>query len=142
MDHGISEALLLSLVMVIETITGTPRPDTLPAIQRLPAVEIALTVCGAPCPVKAAYIRERGILIDDALDLDHDSFAQSILVHELVHAAQDREGLFAELPVCRRHIEREYHAYWVQNEYLRRIGASRLIGLYKGNRLWPRCFDD
>lgn len=142
MDHGISEALLVTMFMLIESIAGFAPPAETPQIHRLPVAEIAERVCGRPCPVQAAYLRDQGILIDERLDLNRDSYAQSILVHELVHAAQHRDGTYSVMPPCRRHAEREYQAYWVQDEYLRRVGASNLVVMHKGNRIWPRCFDE
>lgn len=142
MEGGVGEAVLLTLSMLIESIAGYPVPDTWPEIHRMPAPEIAERVCGAPCPIAAAYITGEGILIDEKLDLVMDAFGQSVLLHELVHAAQDENGAYREMLVCRRHTEREYEAYRVQDEYLRRVTGRGLPGLHRGNRVWPTCFDE
>ena len=142
MDGPISEALLVTLFMFIESIAGYPPPVERPEIHRLPVEAIAERVCGRPCRVRAAYISGEGILIDDSLDIEQHAFAQSVLLHELVHAAQDRDGAFSDLPDCRRHTQREYEAYWVQGEYLQRTVGSSFDGLDNGDRLRPRCFDE
>ena len=134
MDGGVGEAVLLTLFMLIKSIAGYPVPEEWPDIHRMPVAEIAERVCGAPCPIRAAYIAGEGVLIDEELDLVMDAFGQSVLLHELVHVAQDESGAFSQMPACRRYSEREYEAYWVQDEYLRRVTGSGLPGLFHGNR--------
>lgn len=137
-----NEQLILTFLLLIESVLGYPPPDGIPPITRLPAAELADRVCGAPCPVQAAFIAGEGILIDEALDLDHDAHAQSVLVHELVHAVQHANGTHPDMKPCQRHTVREYEAYAVQEEFLLRRTGNGLRGLHKGNRVWPRCFDD
>ncbi len=137
-----NEQLILAFLLLIEAILGYPPPDSIPPITRLPAAELAERICGAPCPVKAAFIVGEGILIDETLDLDNDAYARSIFVHELVHAVQHANGTHVEMKPCRRHAAREYEAYAVQDAYLRRRTGSGVLGIQKGNRMWPRCFDD
>ncbi|MDP6951314.1 MAG: hypothetical protein QGF53_01005 [Alphaproteobacteria bacterium] len=137
-----NEQLIVSFLLLIESMLGYPPPQDMPPITRMPASELAERVCGAPCPVEAAFIAGEGILLDDALDIDGDAYAQSVLVHELVHVVQHANGTHAEMTPCRRHTVREYEAYAVQEEYLLRRTGNGLRGLHKGNRVWPRCFDD
>jgi hypothetical protein len=137
-----NEQLVLSFLLLIESVLGYPPPDAIPPITKLPAIELVMRVCGAPCPVQAAFIPGEGILIDETLDLDHDAHAQSVLVHELVHVVQHANGTHSEMTPCRRHTYREYEAYAVQEEYLRRRAGSGPRAMPRGNRMWPRCFDD
>lgn len=74
------------------------------------------------------------ITLSSELDLD-DIFGQSVLLHELVHAAQKRAGLENEV-VCRNALERD--AYTVQSIFLRRHGlkdqavTALLMSLFMG----------
>jgi len=138
----VSEQLIVTFLLLIESVLGYPPPDGIPSVTRLPAAVLAERICGAPCPVRAAFIADEGILIDDALDLDNDAYARSIFVHELVHAVQHANGTHAAMRPCQRHAAREYEAYAVQDAYLRRRTGNGVLGIQKGNRMWPRCFDD
>jgi hypothetical protein len=136
------EAMLYTLFTVISSIHGYEMPETYPTVRQMPRIEIAMRVCGKDCAVSALYTSADGVMIDEAFDLQHDAFGQSVLVHELVHFLQDSAGTFAEYGPCRRQNEREREAYYIQYQYLDRIGRGTTSGLYYTNRLWPRCFDE
>jgi hypothetical protein len=136
------EPILVTLFLVIESIAGYPVPEIHPSVEALPREQIAEIVCGRPCMVRAVYLKDRGVLIDDALDIRRDAFGQSVLAHELVHYLQDRNGAFSEMAPCKRQSALEHEAYWVQDEYMRRVTGEGIIAMHYSNRLWPRCFDE
>ena len=73
--------------------------------------------------------------MDESLDLAGDSFARSILLHELMHHVQVSAGAYETLPSdCERRNAEEHEAYKVQNRYLAAIGDLRRvpIGAWKG----------
>lgn len=142
MEAEVGEALLLTLFMVIRSIAGYPEPAVYPEIHRLPAAVIAERVCGRPCDVRAAFIQGEGVLIDETFDVARDPMGMSVLLHELVHYVQERDGAFSEMSLCRRHSEREYEAYWVQDTFLRQIAGSGLSGLRMANRIGRRCLEE
>lgn len=136
------EYILTTLFLVIESIAGYPVPDTHPTVEALPQAEIAEIVCGGPCMVRAVYLTSRGVLIDDTLDFQRDTFGQSVLAHELVHYLQDKNGAFSDMTPCKRQSALEHEAYWVQDEFMRQATGKGLIAMHYSNRLWPRCFDE
>ena len=136
------DVLMLTLFAVISSIGGHQAPDHYPTVSQMPRIEIAMRICGSDCRVHAAYHSESGVMIDDTLDLQRDPFGQSVLVHELVHFLQDANGTFAAMAPCKRQYEREREAYWIQDQYLQRIGHGGMTGVHYSNWLWPRCFDE
>lgn len=129
------------MFLVIRLIAGYSLPDHHPQVTQLPQQEIAARVCDWACPVRAVYISGTGVLIDAALDLERDPFAQSVLVHELVHFLQDTNGTFSQFPPCKRISEREREAYWIQDEYLLRLSGNGLTGMHYSNRFMRPCID-
>ena len=129
------EQILTTLFLVIESIAGYPVPDTHPTVEALPQAEIAEIVCGRPCMVRAVYLTNRGVLIDDTLDFQRDTFGQSVLAHELVHYLQDKNGAFSDMTPCKRQSALEHEAYWVQDEYMRQATGNGLIAMHYSNRL-------
>ena len=76
-----------------------------------------------PCPVYGWYPRSGTVYLDGALDLDHDLFARSVLVHELVHVLQDQRD-HARAPYdCATWQDREREALRVQYRWLERQEA-------------------
>jgi len=136
------EQILTTLFLVIESIAGYPVPAAHPTVEALPQAEIAEIVCGRPCLVRAVYLKDRGVLIDETLDVQRDTFGQSVLAHELVHYLQDKNGAFSDMPPCKRQSELEHEAYWVQDEYMHQATGEGIMAMHYSNRLWPRCFDE
>lgn len=137
-DSALSE-LISTLFLMVRIIAGYPEPESHPQVLFMPQAEIAEAICGQPCPVRAAYVRDTGILFDDTFDLENDEFARSVLLHELVHVLQDRDGAFADIPACLRQTVREREAYWAQQEYLYRKRQPVMAGLFNSMRFWPKC---
>ena len=59
-----------------------------------------------------------------------------------VSPAATRSAAQAAMAPCKRQNEREREAYWIQDQYLQRIGHGGMTGVHYSNRLWPRCFDE
>lgn len=84
-------------------------------------------ICADPvsrnCRVKAWYSPEGTIYVDENLDIVHDIFSESILVHELYHHIQ-RMKTGRTAANCQEWREREYEAYEAQRAWLLKHGAS------------------
>jgi hypothetical protein len=117
--------LALQLLAAIHSISGYPLPDAAPAVRLASLSEMQAIVCRGPCQVRGFYTRENGVVLNETLDLAHDTTAQSVLLHELVHYVQQLNGKFEKLPDrCDRWFAREYEAYEIQNAYLRTRGSA------------------
>jgi hypothetical protein len=129
------------LFTAIRLVSGYPGPATLPEVHAMPRVEMQREVCGGrACGVKAYYHQDRGVFIDEALDLQGDAFDRSVLVHELVHHLQKTTGKFDAVPgMCNRRNAQELEAYEIQNRYLAGQGTSRRAFVMGWN---GRCNDD
>jgi len=123
MDPALSR-LVVELFAAIRLLSGYPVPDTLPEVHRLPRAELEAMVCRTACGVKAFYLKGKGIYLDQALDLEGDLKARSILLHELVHYAQGHTGKFDTMADCQGWYAKEYEAYAIQNRYLRAQGSA------------------
>ncbi len=127
MDQSSLTSLMVELFAAIRLVSGYPSPDVLPQIQRVSVVEMQHKICdGRSCGVKAFYHPEWGVYVDEALDIENNTFARSILLHELVHHLQKTTGKFDAVPnFCNRRNAQELEAYEIQNRYLADQGASR-----------------
>lgn len=121
-------ALAKRLLSDIEHISPYWAAKSLPPITRVTQDEINRVVCKKPCAVHAAYMPDRGVLLNEALDPINVPLDRSILLHELVHYLQEINGRYTELTPCKRWFQREHEAYAVQNMYLYRINANRHVG--------------
>jgi hypothetical protein len=119
--------LAAELFVTIRLLSGYPVPDAIPPIHSVPQAELAARVCGQPCAVQGYYLAGEGVFIDQALDVEGDARARSILLHELVHHLQGMSGRFDALPACTGWYARESEAYRIQNEYLQRSGSTRMF---------------
>lgn len=128
MDQSSLAPLIAELFAVIQLLAGYPALTEPPAVQFVPQARLSQMVCGRPCRVRAVYLRDSGIYLDEELDVLGDDLARSILMHELVHHAQAVSGQH-DLVVedCRRRAEAEREAYKLQRLYLRHINSP--IGL-------------
>jgi hypothetical protein len=117
--------LVAQLLAAIHSISGYPLPDAAPVVRLASLLEMQAIVCRGPCQVRGFYTRENGVVLNETLDLAHDTTAQSVLLHELVHYVQQLNGKFEKLPDrCDRWFAREYEAYEIQNAYLRTHGSA------------------
>lgn len=116
--------LLVELFTAIKMLSGYPVPAILPEVHRVSQAQLEARVCPTGCRVKAFYMKGEGVYIDAALDVEHDLPARSILLHELVHHVQGETGRFGSMPDCHAWYAREFEAYQIQNQYLRREGSA------------------
>lgn len=127
------------LLAAIQVLAGYPVPEQLPEIHLIPQFVIAELVCKSPCRVQAFYHPDFGVLVDEKLNFAHDVYAQSILLHELVHHDQQISGRFETLPTeCHRRSAAESEAYEVQNKFLAQRGVPHRIPI---GRFTLQCND-
>ena len=124
----VSPTLLLALLRFAQAMTHYPIPDTLPTIH--PVSQIALQekareFCNGRCRVFGWYPLGEEIYFDESQDLEHDPWAQSQLLHELVHWLQHHASPVNDCPTK---LKREAEAYRVQDTFLTRYALSPTWG--------------
>ncbi len=120
MDPNDLYILMNELVAAIHALAGYPVPASLPSVQLAPLAQMQAIVCRGPCGVRGFYTPERGVFINESLDIKRNVVARSVLLHELVHYVQHVSGKFDGLHGdCYRWFMREREAYDIQNAYLR-----------------------
>ena len=78
--------------------------------------------------------------MDEALDIENNTYDRSILLHELVHHLQKTTGKFDAVPnFCNRRNAQEREAYEIQNRYLSGQSVSRRAFV---TGWWGKCTDD
>ena len=138
LSHDALMQLVASLFTMVATLTGQPLlSDTLPEVHRVPHAQIEAMACQRPCRIRAIYIPHLGVYLDDNLDLEHNAFDRSILLHELVHHAQAVMGKYDDLSLCENWKSSEVEAYRIQDLYLARVGSAQRIHHSIGQAL--RC---
>ncbi len=119
-------AMVAELFAAIHLLSGYPVPERLPEVHFVPRETMQEMVCKRPCAVKAFYLPDKGVFIDEALEVKDDAYSRSILLHELVHHLQHVGGKFEELDsTCHRWQAKEKEAYEIQHKYLKRMNATR-----------------
>ncbi|MBI3527349.1 MAG: hypothetical protein HY067_05210 [Betaproteobacteria bacterium] len=119
MESSTVSSLVVELFTSIQLLAGYPAPKVLPEIHAVPHEEIEQRFCAGPCRVRAFYDPAQGVFIDDSLDVKSDIFARSILLHELVHHAQNVSRKFDTIAnKCAQNSFKESDAYEIQNRYL------------------------
>ena len=106
-------------------LSGYPVPETLPSIAYRPHAFFIKRVCGGTaCKAVGWYNDQNIIYLDEKYQYeDQDDFANSLLLHELVHFLQHHSGRFDSLS-CDDSLAREREAYAVQNDYLANVWYS------------------
>ena len=75
-------------------------------------------------------------MLSDELNIEHDLYDRSILLHELVHHVQHVNAKFGELHTsCERRAVAEQEAYALQNRYLTTSGYSQPVPVLNWFRL-------
>lgn len=111
--------MIVELFAAIEKLSDYARPNSFPRVSQVARAEFERSACGGACRlIKAAYIPEKGVYLDNRLDPENDLMDRSILLHELVHYAQAKSGRYAHLDDCERRRQEEVEAYEIQNAYL------------------------
>jgi hypothetical protein len=118
--------LIISLFSTIETIAKYQAPASYPRVRQVTRLELEREACeGRTCRfVKAAYVPEKGLYLDSALDPQASVMDRSILLHELVHHLQASSQRYAHLSLCMRARAEEEEAYRIQNAYLAQHGGG------------------
>jgi hypothetical protein len=115
--------LVDSLLSLIPKLTQYRKPDSRPLILRVTRAQIEEKMCGGQtCAMRAWYIPDEGIYLEDNLHPETDLFDRSVLFHELVHYLQELNAEGAALDACNRWYQREIQAYGLQNHYLALTG--------------------
>lgn len=120
----ISGKLVLALLVTISGYTGYAIPGDLPRITTLSHDKLAQQVCGRPCQVFGFTLPDGEIILDEALAVDSDPVATSILVHELTHFLQIRSVARPQPISCRLWSDREREAFTVQTRWLHDVTGS------------------
>jgi hypothetical protein len=117
------DELVDSLLNLMPTLTRYRKPDSQPPIQRVTRAQIEESMCGGrACAMRAWYIPDEGIYLEDSLHPETDLFDRSVLFHELIHYLQDLNANGDGLDACNRWYQREIEAYGLQNHYLALLG--------------------
>jgi hypothetical protein len=132
--------LIATLFSAIERLSYYRTPDVFPMVQRVPHSQIERDYCSGACPVvKAIYEPEKGVYIDNRLNLERSVIDRSILLHELVHHMQAVTGRYSQLSPCERREAEEGEAFAIQNAYLVKMGnatrftfPARMYGCNRG----------
>ncbi|MDQ3260260.1 MAG: hypothetical protein M3Q00_05660 [Pseudomonadota bacterium] len=128
MTHEALMHLVASLFSIVASLTGQSlASESLPEVRQVPHAEIEAMACQRACRVRAIYLPHRGIYLDDNLDIEHNEFDRSILLHELVHHAQAVTGRYEDLTLCQSWELSELEAYRIQDAYLARVGSAQRI---------------
>jgi hypothetical protein len=128
--------LVDSLLLAITRLSNYKKPSVTPRVSKIPRAEIERTMCRGPCAVKAWYLPDGGIFLDDSLSPETNLVHRSILFHELVHFVQDVNGEAESMEPCYRWLHRERQAYALQNQYLARIGNAGSYMMMVSNQTW------
>lgn len=120
--------IVAKLFAAVASLTGQPLvSDALPEVHQVPHAQIEAMACQRPCRVRAIYIPHLGVYLDDNLDIEHNEFDRSILLHELVHHVQAVMGKYEDLSLCESWKSSEVEAYRIQDAYLARTGSGQRI---------------
>lgn len=125
----LSEAELMpALVSALDQLSKYHRLVASPEIIRVPHERIEAMVCNAKCAALATYRPGEGIYLDESLKPEASLFDRSILLHELVHYAQDMNGERGDVRPCMRWYQREQEAYAIQKIFLGMTGSPTRVG--------------
>jgi hypothetical protein len=120
--------LMPALVSALDQLSKYHRLVALPEVIEVSHQRIEELVCHAKCGALAAYRPGEGIYIDERLKPETDLFARSILLHELVHYAQEMSGEHGDMRPCERWYHREQEAYAIQKKFLFISGSPTRVG--------------
>lgn len=131
LDRGQFESmteLVDSLLRLMPALSPYHRPDSQPPVFRVTRTQIEERMCGGnACPMRAWYLPDEGIYLEDNLHPETDLFDRSVLFHELVHYLQELNAEGATLDACNRWFQREVEAYGLQNHYLALSGNAARV---------------
>ncbi len=141
----VSAQLMAKLLAAAVRFSGLPAIDVadLPPMEPVSAATLSQKVCpDAPerCTTVAAVFDTENyrIYLRDTLNLN-DAMDNSFVVHELVHVLQFRSHGHDNIASCRKVVDSEQQAYFVQNNYLGEEGIDWREGFLVR---FMRCPDD
>ena len=120
--------LMPALVTALDQLSKYHKLVASPEIIRVPHARIEVMVCDAKCGALATYRPGEGIYLDESLKPETSLFDRSILLHELVHYAQDMHGEHGDMRPCMRWYLREQEAYAIQKIFLGMTGSPIRVG--------------
>lgn len=122
------QALLPVFMSWAVHLSGYPAPAEMPTVQFEPHAFFVQQVCGGKECNAVGWYNDRNIVyVDDKYEHVQNDFANSLVVHELIHYLQHQSGKFDSLS-CTDSVAREREAYAVQNQYiLKSQGSFALI---------------
>jgi hypothetical protein len=120
--------LIPALVSALDQLSKYHRLVASPEVFQVSHQRIEELVCHAKCGALAAYRPGEGIYIDERLKPETDLFARSILLHELVHYAQEMSDEHGDMRPCERWYRREQEAYAIQKKFLFISGSPTRVG--------------
>lgn len=121
MDAEKLSSLLTEIFLTIKLLSGYPVPDQYPEVHFVPLKALQDVACpGRNCKVRALYRPDTGVMINETLDVEHEIYPRSVLMHELVHYLQHLHKKFEdETRLCQRWQSKEIEAYEIQHKYLK-----------------------
>lgn len=142
MEAAALKSMIVALLAWVHLYSGYPVPAEEPELVFVPRVELQEIGCPGPCPIMAWFPEGQLELIYvlEGLDFEADVCSRAVLVHELVHFAQEYTGSFSELPPRERIHAREIEALQIQNLYLAQRGRRLIFGNGFGIRGLPRPY--
>lgn len=141
MDVITTKALVVSLLAWLGSHTNYTIPDQAPTVAFVPHSYLEELACGEKCPALGVYPDGNVVYIDDELQTETNVCARSVLLHELVHYLQDKNGRFTNLSPQLASYLREHDAYAIQQVYLADNGRKVSFGknFYVGAFMGPTC---
>ncbi|MGE3772710.1 MAG: hypothetical protein AB7I32_07270, partial [Gammaproteobacteria bacterium] len=115
--------VLMSWAVVL---SGYPTPAAIPEVVAVPPARIAAEVCGGARCAAVAWLDPHAdrIYVDERIDLERDTQAQSYLVHEFVHHLQRQAGKLRAGLDCAGRLALDREAYGVQLRFLTESGEG------------------
>lgn len=143
MDAAALQALVLKLLLAIQTLSGYAPPEAPPEVLFLPPEELQQRACNGRCAVFGWFPPGRIIYLEDRLDPVGDLRARAVLLHELVHFLQQENGAYEGPATCRTWLAREREAVDLEWRWLKeQPGARRAMGRDRRVPLEAFCRDD
>src|SRR5690606_29047112 len=119
MDAAALQALVLKLLLAIQTLSGYAPPEAPPEVLFLPPEELQQRACNGRCAVFGWFPPGRIIYLEDRLDPVGDLRARAVLLHELVHFLQQENGAYEGPATCRTWLAREREAVDLEWRWLK-----------------------
>ncbi|MGH8543941.1 MAG: hypothetical protein ACREX3_09995 [Gammaproteobacteria bacterium] len=121
MDLSTTLEILLTWAVYL---SSYPAPAVAPQVQFQPHSFFVEKVCAnKECRAVGWYNDEGIVYIDEKYRHTDSEFANSLVVHELVHYLQHMSGKY-DSHSCEDSVAREREAYYIQNEYILQSQAS------------------